>query len=222
MENMEKGVGLLGKLLNLMKKYGFWNIIKSLAVLLILAYVIFFALNPTYLLDRVARVQEERHTEATNKRIMADKEIQLLIETARVRTEADRVWLIEFHNGDKNLASGLPFLFGSMRLEATADSIAGVEEEYMDFSLSRYPLMNTMLLEGYFYGSIDDVKQADNKLYYKLCSNGVADIAMLTIYSGDKPLGILGITWCGENRMNPRTAGLEIRRTGMQIASLLV
>ena len=83
MENMEKGVGLLGKLLNLMKKYGFWNIIKSLAVLLMLAYVIFFALNPTYLLDRVARVQEERHTEATAKRIMADKEIQLLQEPCK-------------------------------------------------------------------------------------------------------------------------------------------
>ena len=85
MENMDKGVGLLGRLLGLMKKYGFWNILKSIAVLFILAYVLFFALNPTYLLDRVTRVQEERHTEATAKHIMADKEIQLLIETARAR-----------------------------------------------------------------------------------------------------------------------------------------
>ena len=32
-------------------------------------------------------------------------------------TNADRAWLIEFHNGSKNLTTGLPFLFGSMRIE---------------------------------------------------------------------------------------------------------
>lgn len=85
MENMDKGVGLLSRILNLLKKYGFWKILQSMAILLVLGYVVFFALNPTYLLDRVTRVQEERHTEATAKRIMADKEIQLLIETARAR-----------------------------------------------------------------------------------------------------------------------------------------
>lgn len=219
---MEKGVGMLGKLLNLLNKYGLWNIIKALGVILLLAYVIFFALNPTYLLDRVSEIQSEKHTQAVGRRINADKQIMLLLETALVHTDADRVWLIEFHNGSANLASGLPFLYGSMRLEVVSEGTMPVEEEYTDFSLSRFPLMTKLISDGYHYGSVEDIAKLDNKLYHKLCSNNVHDIAMLCIYNGDTPLGILGMTWCGAGKTLDRDVGMEIRKVGMQIGSVLM
>ena len=51
-EKIEKGIGWLQKLLHLQEKFGFFSILKSLFILLITGYVVFFALNPRYLLDK--------------------------------------------------------------------------------------------------------------------------------------------------------------------------
>lgn len=222
MEKVEKGVGLLGKLLNLQKKYGFFSILKSLFLLLLLGYVIFFALNPTYLLERITTIQNERHSEAVTKRINSDEEIRLLLEKLRLKTNSDRAWMIEFHNGSSNIGTGLPFLYGSLRIETTSDTIPGVEEDYSDFSLSRYPLLMRVLSNGYYYGDIESLKEYDQKLYYKMKSNGVNETAMITIYNGDSPIGIIGLSFCNENTMNEKCVGMEIRKTGLQIASLLM
>ena len=50
-QNVEKGLGWLQKLLGLQTKYGFFSILKGLFIILVTGYVIFFALNPRYLLD---------------------------------------------------------------------------------------------------------------------------------------------------------------------------
>ena len=44
-EKIEKGIGWLQKLLHLQEKFGFFSILKSLFILLITGYVVFFALN---------------------------------------------------------------------------------------------------------------------------------------------------------------------------------
>lgn len=222
MEKVEKGVGLLCRLLNLQKKYGFFSILKSLFLLLLLGYVIFFALNPTYLLERITTIQNERHTEAVTKRINSDEEIRILLEKLRLKTKSDRAWMIEFHNGSSNIGTGLPFLYGSLRIETTSDTIPGVEEDYADFSLSRYPLLMRVLSNGYYYGNIESLKEHDQKLYYKMKSNGVNETAMITIYNGDSPIGIIGLSFCNESTMNEKCVGMEIRKTGLQIASLLM
>lgn len=222
MEKMEKGVGILSKLLTLQKKYGFFSILKGLVILLLFGYVIFFALNPTYFIERITTIQDEKHTEAITKRIKSDEEIRLLLEKLMLKTKADRAWMIEFHNGSNNISTGLPFLFGSMRLETTSDTIPGVEEEYMDFSLSRYPVLMNLLSNGYYYGNIESMKGIDQKLYYKMKSNRVNETAMITLYNGDYPMGIVGLSFCGHNSMNEKCVGMEIRKAGLKIASLLM
>lgn len=221
MENLEKGTGLLGKVLSLQKKYGFFSILKSLIILLLLGYIVFFVTNPTYLLKKIETIQEEYHKEAITDRINADSEVKLLLEKLLLHTEADRTWLVEMHNGSSNLGTGLPFLFGSMRMEATAEGIYGVEEEYVDFSLSRYPLMMELLKNGIFVGGIEDLKPLDEKLYFKMKSNNVSNVALLAIYNGDSPIGILGISFCFDKAMDTRTVITEMRKTGVQIATLL-
>jgi hypothetical protein len=42
------------------------------------------------------------------------------------KSDADRVWLIEFHNGKSNMANGMPFDFGIMTIEHTKDNICSV------------------------------------------------------------------------------------------------
>ena len=219
-QKIEKGIGFLQRLIALQNKYGFFSIIKGLFILLLSGYVVFFALNPTYLLEKIENTKSEQHEYAISNRIKSDAEIRLILERLLDKAKAGRSWLIEFHNGSSNLSSGLPFIYGSMRLEATQDSIMGVEEDYADFSLSRYPLLSKVLEDGFFYGNIEDIKPLDQKLYFKMKSNNVTEVALLAIYKGNTPLGIVGLTYCN-TPMEAQRVGMLIRKAGVQIATLL-
>ena len=221
MERIDKGMGWLQKMLNLQNKYGFFSIIKGLFLLFLAGYVVFFALNPKYLLERVTTIQTELHDNLVRSRLAADSDIRLILSKTMHNTNADRAWLIEFHNGNKNLTTGLPFLFGSMRIEETQDSIPNVDEDYADFSLSKYKLIAKVLDEGFFYGNIKDVQSIDKRLYYKFQSNDINEIALLTIYNEDKPAGIVGLSFCNNKQMDKQLVGKRIRSAGIQIATLL-
>lgn len=218
---MEKGIGWLQKLLSLQQKFGFFSILKGLFILLLSGYVVFFALNPRYLLDKMEKIQTEQHNDAVSRRMSADANIRLILNRMLQSLNADRVWLIELHNGAKNLSSGLPFLFGDMRVEEVSDGIPHVDEEYTDFSLSRYPLISKVFTDGYFYGPTDSMREFDERLYYKFKSNDVNEIALLALYQGDKPLGVLGVSFCGDKKMNASAVGRSIRKCGIQVATLL-
>lgn len=221
MERIDKGMGWLQKMLNLQNKYGFFSIVKGLFLLFLAGYVVFFALNPKYLLERVTTIQTEQHDNLVRSRLAADSDIRLILSKTMHNTNADRAWLIEFHNGNKNLTTGLPFLFGSMRIEETQDSIPNVDEDYTDFSLSKYKLIAKVLDEGFFYGNIKDVQSIDKRLYYKFQSNDINEIALLTIYNEDKPAGIVGLSFCNNKQMDKQLVGKRIRSAGIQIATLL-
>lgn len=221
MERIDKGMGWLQKMLNLQNKYGFFSIIKGLFLLFLAGYVVFFALNPKYLLERVTTIQTEQHDNLVRSRLAADSDIRLVLSKTMHNTNADRAWLIEFHNGNKNLTTGLPFLFGSMRIEETQDSIPNVDEDYADFSLSKYKLIAKVLDEGFFYGNIKDVQSIDKRLYYKFQSNDINEIALLTIYNENKPAGIVGLSFCNNKQMDKQLVGKRIRSAGIQIATLL-
>lgn len=203
------------------KQIWFFSIIKGLFLLFLAGYVVFFALNPKYLLERVTTIQTEQHDNLVRSRLAADSDIRLILSKTMHNTNADRAWLIEFHNGNKNLTTGLPFLFGSMRIEETQDSIPNVDEDYADFSLSKYKLIAKVLDEGFFYGNIKDVQSIDKRLYYKFQSNDINEIALLTIYNEGKPAGIVGLSFCNNKQMDKQLVGKRIRSAGIQIATLL-
>ena len=184
-------------------------------------YIIFFALNPKYLLDRMSEITTAEHDHLVNTRLSADSNIRHILSKMIFTTNADRAWLIEFHNGSKNLTTGLPFLFGSMRIEEVRDSISNVDEDYADFSLSKYKLVAKVLDDGYFYGGLDDIQKIDQRLYYKFQANDISEIALLTLYDGEKPAGIIGLSFCNGKKMDKQLVGKHIRSSGIKVATLL-
>ena len=163
----------------------------------------------------------EEHSDLVETRLKSDTEISNILSDLISTADADRAWLIEFHNGSKNLATGLPFLFGSMRMEEVRESIFHVDEEYADFSLSKYKLIVRTLQDGFFYGNLEDVREVDERLYYKFKANNVNEIALLTLYDCETPVGVLGLSFCNDKLMHRQMVGKEIRRGGVQIATLL-
>ena len=220
-QQIDKGFTWIQKILHLEKKYGFFSIVKGLLLILLGGYVVFFTLNPEYLLERITQVHEEQRDKWVKSRLSADTDIRLILSKVMNKTNADRAWLIEFHNGNKNLTTGMPFLFGSMRIEEVRDSVMNVDEDYADFSLSKYKLVSEVIDNGYFYGSIEDVKNIDKRLYYKFKANDLNEIALLTIYDGEKPAGIIGLSFCNKKNMDKLQVGRYIRSGGIKIATLL-
>jgi len=129
--------------------------------------------------------------------------------------------VIELHNGSKNLSSGLPFIYGKMLPEEVADGIAHVDDEYQDFELARYPFISHVLQHGYFYGPTDSLYNYDRRLYYQFKKNNVKEFALMTLRCHNKPLGILGVSFCGDKSMNARLVGEEIRDHGAAITASL-
>ena len=220
-ENVDAGLGWLQKMIRLKEKHGTVTILTCLLLLLFACYVVFFGLNPRYLLDRMEATRTEQHDDATLRRLQADAEIRTEVQRLMHEVDADRVWVIELHNGSKNLSSGLPFIYGKMMPEEVADGIEHVDDEYLDFELARYPFIANILRRGYFYGSIEPVQNSDRRLYHQLKKNDVNEIALMTLRCGQKPLGILGISFCGDKTMNPPLVGEKIRDHGSAIAASL-
>ena len=48
-------------------------------------------------------------------------EVQTLLMQVLLKTGADRAWVVEFHNGTKNMSTDLPFVYGTMRPEVVLD-----------------------------------------------------------------------------------------------------
>ncbi|WP_288299275.1 hypothetical protein [uncultured Alistipes sp.] len=220
-DKMDKGLGWLEKLLNMEKTFGFFRIIRALLLMALTSIVLLFTFNPRYLFERMEALQTERHADAVTRRINADAEIRLILHRLLHTLDADRAWLIELHNGSKNLSSGLPFLYGDMRIEEVAEGIGNVDDEYTDFQLSKYPFVGKVFEDGYYWGAIDSVRTVDERMYFKFKSNDVNEIALLALYSGEKPLGALGVSFCGDKQMDSQRVGKIIRKCGVQIATLL-
>ena len=220
-QKIEKGIGWLEKLLKMEEKYGFFRFLRVLLLLLLAGFVILTITNPRYVLDKVESIQAEQHDESVAKRIQVDADIRLMLRKLLYALDADRTWLIELHNGSKNLSSGLPFLYGDMRIEEVADGINNVDDEYTDFQLSKYPFIGKVFDDGFYWGAIETIKEIDERMYFKFKSNNVNEVAILALYAGEKPLGAIGISFCGQKQMDASAVGKAIRKCGIQVATLL-
>lgn len=218
-------LGFLNKILSITDKYGFVKIMKALAVILIAGYTIFFATNPEYLIDKYFEVQELRQqqaekdkAQAIEQRCIADSQIKVLLAELLYNSGADRTWVIELHNGTHNVGSGLPFLKGSMLHEEVRNGITHIDKDYQNFYLSKYPLVSHTVKDGYFWGSREKVKEIDERSYYNFIINDLSEIAMMTLYNNNIPMAVVGMSWCGDNRMEPEKAGRLIREYGTKVA----
>ena len=58
-------------------------------------------------------------------------------------------------------------------------------------------------------------------MYFKFKSNNMNEVAILALYAGEKPLGVIGISFCGQKQMDASAVGKAIRKCGIQVATLL-
>lgn len=216
----------LGKFLKGLKDYNIFELLKVLFALACVTFMVMLILKPEVIFEQVDKIiesvsqaREERHADGATFRLRADENMRGELTGLLQSTGADRAFVMEFHNGSSNLSSGLPFLFLDLTIEVGSEGEAPLREgEFKDLRTAQYPLISLLLKQGYWYGTIAEVKQLDYRLSYHLAAHDVSEVAVMTLWNGQSATGFLCLTWHREHRMEPEPTGHMIRASGTKIA----
>jgi hypothetical protein len=214
---VDKALNVGDRVLQFFNKYSIFQIIKAVILIIFLGYVVYFSLNPEIIYNGYKEWERKQHTESIEERLRATKQVNLELEKLLNNTNADRVFFIEFHNGNRSL-EGNPFAFGQMCYEEVANHSYYISDEYNDFSLTKYKTVNYIYENLYFFGTIDELAVIDKRLAQKLEADGINHICLIQVEGIELPLGILGVTWNTEPLIYQKSLKNFIRQSSIKLS----
>lgn len=215
-QKVDKGLGWLDKALNIVDKYKFRTIFKAIIIILIVAATVGFVSNPTYIFEKYKEWSDQQHKELLEKRMKNNEKLHLKAEQLLYRINADRVMILELHNGLEN-AAGLPFSKCSATYEALNVGVKPIADQYQSVNLSLMPFATYLFEKGYWCGNVEDLAQIDRGLYYKMMANETTHFAACVVEGVDNALAFIFVSFkatddnhkCDEVRENIRHISLE-------------
>lgn len=123
--------------------------------------------------------------------------IQKNLDAILYTLNADRAYLIEFHNGKKN-ATGLPFRYMDISYEVinqeTKATKIGMQYQNIPTTLYNFPYY--MEKNRIYIGTVDNFKKIDLDLGEQMEKNLAKYFTIISLNSDGTPIGYLGLTWC--------------------------
>lgn len=197
-ENTE-GVGVLGYIIKLIDEHGLFKIFQGLFVLGAFLYIMYNVSNFPEMVRGAFKHEtiqrQEAHDAAIEERRKIKPEIDLILKNTLASLDADRVFIMEMHNGTNNTA-GLPFIYGEMTYEEVNDGIAHIDEDYVSINLSRFNFPMFIERKHMWSGTIEQLRDIDDKLATRMKSNDATYFAVISIHGKNTSLGFFGITYC--------------------------
>lgn len=188
-------VGLMERIQRFISKHGLKGTFTSLLTLFIAATVGYFIINPGVFFEKFSEFSQAKHEEAIKQRLEADPKIRTLLAEFRADLGADRAYILEAHNGGGNL-NNLPFLYADLTYLEPKGIYDYVELEYKNFRLSRYPWASHVIEDGMWFGPVEDCRDADPELYYRLGKEDVGHMGMYVMHGkSGLPSACLGIVF---------------------------
>ena len=200
------------------------DIMKTILIITLLLYI---GYHVNDLPDIVRHAFESRNTElqmehdsAVERRRVIKPQVDLVLAETMATLKADRVYVIEMHNGTNNTA-GLPFIYGEMTYEMARNGIEHIDEDYVSINLSRFEF--PMFLEEHhmFFGDIEALSKVDEKLAMRMSANGVTFIAITAMHGANNELGYFGISYCGSEPVEPRLVVSTITVASQKLSAML-
>lgn len=221
----EEDMGLLEKMLKLIGKYGAWNIVKAIMLIASFIVVMYSVSHLDQIIEKAFIKQDkdkiEFHDNVMKKRAEIKPKIDLILKNTLDELNADRVFVIEMHNGTNSLA-GLPFVYCEMTYEACKKGITRVDDEYGSVVLSRYSLPYYMTENRVYAGYVDDLEEIDSKLAYRMRANGTQYICVANMYGIDSYIGYVGIGYAeGSTPADEETLKTAVFMLAQRISTLL-
>lgn len=223
-------LSFLEKTVKLIERYGLFKIFKALCVILIFVYIMCNGANlidtligriSRETIDRAAVEKVEAHDRAMNIRQEAKPKIDNMLEYTLSKTDCDRVFVIEMHNGTNNTA-GLPFVYGEMTYETVREGVTHIDEDYTSLNLSRFSFPLFVNRHYYWIGTIEELRRVDPKIAQRLASNDVTYLALIDIHGVKNELGFFGITYCNGRQPKSREEIITVLMEESQKLSTLL
>lgn len=209
-------LGWLDKGLAMLKKYGLQNIFMTILVIFIAIVVGRIAFDPEATFKKFEEAKQKAHTEAIMRRIENEPRIRENLVNLRGELNADRVYVLETHNGGNNLA-GLPFIYVDLTYAEPKNALTWLENEYKNVRLSRYPWASEVYRSTYWSGRVENLEQLDPELFYRLKNEDVAFMAVMMMYGTYSPSGVIGVVYTSDDYPSDDT----IQRTLMRYVNSL-
>lgn len=188
--DIDSGLSWLERILQLCKEYGVFNILKGLLILIMLSLTLRICYNPSFLFDKYTDYMTQRHAKELHKRTEYDQQIKSLLPVYLYKYHADRVWIIQYHNGI------MDWQHGTMRFELCNDEVESIKNQYNDFNLTWINLPYYLKTNEVFIGDMVKLDSIDSTLYTQLKKDNVQYLACTIIKDNSGyPIGILGVTW---------------------------
>lgn len=188
--DIDSGLSWLERILQLCKEYGVFNILKGLFILIMLSLTLRICYNPSFLFDKYTDYMTQRHAKELHKRTEYDQQIKSLLPVYLYKYHADRIWIIQYHNGI------MDWQHGTMRFELCNDEVESIKNQYNDFNLTWINLPYYLKTNEIFIGDMVKLDSIDSTLYTQLKKNNVQYLACTIIKDNSGyPIGILGVTW---------------------------
>lgn len=188
--DIDSGLSWLERILQLCKEYGVFNILKGLIILIMLSLTLRICYNPSFLFDKYTDYMTQRHAKELHKRTEYDQQIKSLLPVYLYKYRADRIWIIQYHNGI------MDWQHGTMRFELCNDEVESIKNHYNGFNLTWINLPYYLKTNEVFIGDMVKLDSIDSAFYTQLKKNNVQYLACTIIKDNSGyPIGILGVTW---------------------------
>lgn len=168
-------------------------------------------------------MNQKIHDYEMNMRLKNSSALNNLVVQLMYETNADRVLLAEYHNGNANV-NGIPFLKWSVTFESFTDNMCfSVANDYQQQQITLYPFI-THIGENYLYRGFveDDLKKIDRSYAYKLLSHGIEYLIVSQIVNniGSK-CGMLILEYTDASVIDANLVKQRLHKASQECASLL-
>ena len=216
-EQVNTTLSWVEKTFGFIKKMGFQNLLITLMMIFVVSVVGQLVFNPEGLVKKYERIVSEQHTESVIKRMNNEPAIRENLIKLKAELNADRVYILETHNGGSNLA-GLPFLYVDLTYAEPKSAYQWLESEYKNVRLSRYPWATELYQKNFYSENVDYLEQLDPELYYRLKNEDVEYMAAIMMYGSYNPSGVIGVVYTSKDNIPKRE---EIQRILMKYSTVL-
>ncbi len=179
----------------LIQNYGFKKILQAVLLIGLCASftLVYNTIKEENIIKEILLDKDRIHSDASKVRKEVDPKISKTLTRMLYSMNADRVCVLEMHNGKENPTS-LPFLYCDMTYEETRENVSYVAEEYEDLNMSKFQFPSFLYKNKVFYGSVDEIIEIDKKLGLRLQMNDVKYIGMILIRT-NTDIGFITISW---------------------------
>ena len=217
----ETAVGWLGKVTNLIHEYGIKKVFQAIIVIVsLLSFLLFFnALDNEKIVERLLEETTEVHAKGSYIREEINPKVHSEIIKLLYEIGADRVSVMEMHNGKENPTS-LPFKYFDMTYEETIDSVDYISEEYENLNLSKFSFSYYICKNKIFIGSIEEIYNIDKKLAIRFENNDIKYAAIIMLNT-NVDIGFLMVNYNSVPNIDRNKLMSKIISKGQTISNLL-